>query len=439
MENDIFEKAPVHKAYFSMALPVVFSMVISLVYNMVDTFFIARTGNTNLVAGVSLGAPMFTAMIALGDIFGLGGSSVISRLFGQKRDDDGKRLSVFCFYSALVCGIIVTILLIAFRTPMLHLLGADADTYMYASQYYTYLALGSTFIIVAYTPINQLRSEGFSKASMVGSILGAVVNIILDPIFISGLGMGAAGAAIATILGNVVTDIYFVWFYLKRSKRLSIDPRLFSIKKNEVAQILAIGIPASITNFMQSFGMAMTNRYLLVYGNDKVAAMGIMMKVNMIASLVLVGFAFGGQPLIGYNYGAGNKKRLKEILGFSYKFECSTALVFAIILSVVARPLILVFIKTPEIVDAAVLMLRMQQIGMVFMAIVLVTTCVFQSMGYAVGAFTLSISRQGVLYVVVLMIASQIFGYYGVIISQAISDFLTAMIALVLLKRSLAK
>lgn len=437
MENEIFEKAPVHKAYFSMALPVVCSMVISLVYNMVDTFFIARTGNTNLVAGVSLGAPMFTAMIALGDIFGLGGSSVISRLFGQKRDDDGKRISAFCFYAALICGILITIVLMVFREPMLYLLGADKDTYLYASQYYTYLVLGSTFIIVSYTPINQLRSEGFSKASMIGSILGAVINIILDPIFISVLGLGAAGAAIATILGNVATDIYFVWFYLKRSKRLSINPKFLHIKKNELAQILAIGIPASITNFMQSFGVALTNRYLLVYGNDKVAAMGIMMKVNMIASLVLVGFAFGGQPLVGYNYGAGNKKRLQEVLKFAYKFGCGTALVFAVILSIGAKPLIEIFIKTPEIIDSAALMLRMQQIGMVFMTIVLVTTCVFQSIGQAVGAFLLSISRQGILYVIVLMIASQIAGYYGVIASQAVSDFLTAMLALWLLRRSL--
>ena len=223
MENELFEKAPVHKAYFNMALPLVFSMVISLVYNMVDTFFIARTGNTNLVAGVSLGAPMFTAMIALGDIFGLGGSSVIARLFGQRKDEDAKRISSFCFYGAIICGVIVTVLLLIFRAPMLHLLGADANTYKYASQYYTYLVLGSVFIIVSFTPNNQLRSEGFSKASMEGSVLGAVVNIILDPIFISVLGMGAGGAAIATIIGYIATDVYYVWIYLKKSKKLSID------------------------------------------------------------------------------------------------------------------------------------------------------------------------------------------------------------------------
>ena len=437
MENELFEKAPVHKAYFNMALPLVFSMVISLVYNMVDTFFIARTGNTNLVAGVSLGAPMFTAMIALGDIFGLGGSSVIARLFGQRKDEDAKRISSFCFYGAIICGVIVTVLLLIFRAPMLHLLGADANTYKYASQYYTYLVLGSVFIIVSFTPNNQLRSEGFSKASMEGSVLGAVVNIILDPIFISVLGMGAGGAAIATIIGYIATDAYYVWIYLKKSKKLSIDPGHMHINMQEFRQILAIGIPASITNFMQSFAVTVTNRSLLVYGNNKVAAMGIVMKVNMIAALILVGFAFGCQPLVGYNYGARNKKRLKEILAFCYKFECGLAVILAVILSTGARPLIRVFMKTPEIVDSGVLMLRLQQAGMMFMAVVLVTTCVFQSAGKAMGAFLLSVSRQGVIYGIVIVIASHMIGYHGVLAAQAVSDFLTALMAAILLKHEL--
>ena len=405
MENELFEKAPVHKAYFNMALPLVFSMVISLVYNMVDTFFIARTGNTNLVAGVSLGAPMFTAMIALGDIFGLGGSSVIARLFGQRKDEDAKRSRAFCFYGAIICGVIVTVLLLIFRAPMLHLLGADANTYKYASQYYTYLVLGSVFIIVSFTPNNQLRSEGFSKASMEGSVLGAVVNIILDPIFISVLGMGAGGAAIATIIGYIATDAYYVWIYLKKSKKLSIDPGHMHINMQEFRQILAIGIPASITNFMQSFAVTVTNRSLLVYGNN--------------------------------NYGARNKKRLKEILAFCYKFECGLAVILAVILFAGARPLIRVFMKTPEIVDSGVLMLRLQQAGMMFMAVVLVTTCVFQSAGKAMGAFLLSVSRQGVIYGIVIVIASHMIGYHGVLAAQAVSDFLTALMAAILLKHEL--
>ena len=407
-------------------------MLVSLIYNMVDTYFIAQTGNTNLVAGVSLGAPIFTLMIALGDIFGLGGSSVISRLFGQKRDEDGKRLSVFCFYAALLCGIIIAILLLLLRTPILYLLGADTETFAYASQYFTVIVLGAPFIIVSYTPANLLRTEGFATASMTGTILGAIVNMILDPLFISVLKLGAAGAAIATVIGNIGADLFFVWFLLARSKRLSIKPAKFHIQSDEIRQIFAIGIPASITNLMQSFGMALTNRFLLPYGNDKVAAMGIVMKINLIAVLIMVGFAFGAQPLIGYNYGAKNHSRLKEILRFCYAFECSIALVLAVLLSTLAPGLVGLFMQDASIVAIGVPMLRMQLLGMVFIAIILVTTCTFQSEGKAGDAFLLSVSRQGVVFAVVIMLASSVFGYRGVLMAQAISDFLTAILAVCL-------
>lgn len=437
MKNDLFEKAPVHKAYFQFALPVVFSMVISLVYNMVDTYFIAKTGNTALVAGVSISAPVFTLMIALGDIFGLGGSSVISRLFGQKQDDDGKRLSVFCFYAALLCGVLVAAVLLLFRTPILSLLGADAETMEYASQYYTFIALGAPFTILSLTPSNLLRTEGFARASMAGTVLGSVVNMILDPVFISVLGLGAAGAAIATVIGNICTDLFFVWFLLAKSKRLSINLSGFRITSAEIGEIMAIGIPASITNLMQSLGMTLTNRYLLPYGNDKVAAMGIAMKVNMIAVLILVGFAFGAQPLIGYNYGAKNKARLKEILRFCYGFECAAAAVLAVVLSLAAPAMIRMFMEEEAILSAGVPMLRMQQLGMVFVAVVLVTTCTFQSAGKAAGAFLLSVSRQGVVFIVVIMLASKIFGYSGVLLSQAVSDVITAVLAVWLFGRGI--
>ena len=432
MENELFEKAPIQKAYFTMALPVVFGMVVSLVYNMVDTYFIAATGNTDLVAGVSIGAPVFTLMIALGDIFGLGGSSVISRMFGQKKDADAKRMSVFCFYAAIVCGILVTVLMLLLRQPVLQLLGADSDTMVYASEYYTGISIGAAFIILTFTPSNQLRTEGLAKEAMIGTILGAVVNMILDPIFISVLGFGAAGAATATVIGYICSDFYFLWVLMKKSEKLSVNPKGFHITVQEMKPIFAIGIPASITNLMQSISMALTNRMLLAYGNEKVAAMGIVMKVNMIAALVLVGFAFGAQPLIGYNYGAGNKKRLKKILAFCYSFECGLALAFAVILSIAARPMIGLFMNQEEIVAAGVPMLRFQQLGMVFMAIVLVTTCVFQSAGKALGAFLLSVSRQGVIFAIVMVIASKTVGYMGVISAQPVSDFLTAVLAVLL-------
>ena len=292
MENELFEKTKVSKAYMTLALPVVLGMVVSLIYNMVDTFFIARTGNTALIAGVSLGTPIFTLMIALGDIFGVGGSSVISRLFGKKEYEDGRRISVFCFYAAIAVGIVVSIILLAAKQPILGLLGCDETTWQYAGDYYQWIALGAPFIIVQLTPNNLVRTEGFAKASMIGTMIGAVVNIILDPVFIYTLGLGAAGAAIATVLGNICGDIFYVIFIIKKCRYLSVDFRKLKVTGAEVLAVLAIGIPASVTNFMQSIGVTLTNRFLQPYGTDKVAAMGIALKIIMISVLVMVGFCF---------------------------------------------------------------------------------------------------------------------------------------------------
>ena len=210
MQNELFEKAPIPKAYMKMALPVVMGMIVTLIYNLVDTYFIAKTGNTSLIAGVSVCAPLFTLLLAIGDIFGIGGSSVISRILGTHDIESARKKSTFCFYVAIISGLLFTILMLIFKAPMLKLLGTSEITYEYANQYYTFLILGSTFIIFSLVPSNLLRAEGKALESMIGSVIGTVVNIILDPIFIFTLGLGAAGAAIATIIGYIVTCIFFI-------------------------------------------------------------------------------------------------------------------------------------------------------------------------------------------------------------------------------------
>ena len=437
MENELFERASVPKAYMKLALPVVMSMMVSLVYNMVDTYFIALTGKQELVAGVSLAAPIFTLMMAFGDIFGLGGSSLISRLFGERRDEEAKRASAFCLWAAIGFGIFVTIVLLVFRTPILKLLGTDAATFEYAGEYYTWIAVGAASIILGLVPSNILRTEGLATQAMAGSILGSIVNIILDPVFIFGLGQGAAGAAMATVIGNVIADVYYIYVMNKKAKRLSVSLKEIKIPGTMIRDILVIGIPASITNLMQSIMIMITNHYLIAYGTDKVAAMGIALKANMISAFILVGFAFGGQPLVGYNYGAKNQKRLKEILRFAYLFEAGLALAFTILISIFAPFIIKIFMNQSDIITNGAMMLRFQQFSMVFMAITLVSTCVCQSVGSAAGALILSISRQGVVYAALLIVLKSVFGYTGILATQACADVVTALIAAEIIRKVL--
>ena len=326
-----------------------------------------------------------------------------------------------------------------FKQPILGILGADKITWQYANDYYMWIAIGATAIIFGMVPSNILRTEGLATQAMLGSILGSIINIVLDPVFIFGLKQGAAGAAIATVLGNVVADIYYIYAVVKKAKRLSVSFKDIKISGYMAGGIFSIGIPASITNLMQSFMVMMTNHFLLAYGTDKIAAMGIALKVNMITSLILVGVAFGGQPLIGYNFGSGNKKRLKEILRFAYLLEMGLALIFTGIMIVFAPMIIRVFMKDTQIVTNGAMMLRCQQMSMVFMAITLVSTCVCQSVGNAFGAFILSISRQGILYVAALFILSKIMKYTGVLVSQACADIVTAILAVCIIAKIMKK
>ena len=439
MENVIFEEPRVSKAYLRLSVPLVLSMVVTLIYNLADTFFVAQTNDTNIVAGVSLGAPLFTLLMAVGNIFGQGGSSLISRLLGQKDKAGVRHVSSFCFYVTIVSGIVIGIFMMLFRVPLLYLIGANDETFAHASDYFVYLAIGAPIIMLSFIHSNLLRSEGMSKESMAGTILGAVVNIILDPIFISALKWGAGGAAIATVIGYLFSDIFFAIIVVKRSNILSVRPKDIKISGKNVGQIFGIGIPAAIVNLMQSASIVLVNQFLLPFGNDKIAAMGIVLKVSMIALLLLTGFAFGGQPLFGYYYGAKDKKRLKDLFRFCVCFISVLAVFLTIVIILSAPVLMRCFMNNDRIVAGGTLMLRWQVITMVFIGIILLMTIVFQSLGKVMGSFVLSISRQGIVFFVVLAAAYYTAGYMGIVAAQAIADIITAIIAVILFRKQLYK
>ena len=437
MNNELFETMPVPKAYTRLALPLMMSTVLMLVYNMADTYFIAATGDTDIVAAVSLCAPVFTFLIAIGDILGLGGSSYISRLLGSGRNDDARRISVFCLCGSIILGFVITLILLLAKAPVLTLLGADLNTFAYADAYYTWIAAGASVIIFSLVPSNLLRTEGLAGKAMTGSMLGSVVNIILDPVFISVLGMGAGGAAIATVIGNIAADIYYIYVIVKHSKCLSIDPRGFQIKPHETKEVLRIGVPSSVTNIMQSIGIILLNNFLLPYGNDRIAAMGIVSKVTMIVVMIMVSFSFGGQPLFGYLYGADNKLRFREVMRFAYMLVCGLGFAGSCVLFAAAPVLISLFMQEASFVQMAASMLRTILLGMPFIGFTMVTTCIFQSTGKASGALALSAGRQGYIYAVVLFVLSAMFGYAGVISAQPAADALSSVLAFVLLKKLL--
>lgn len=433
-ENAVFTTMPVRQAYAKLALPVILGMVMSLVYNLTDTWFIARTGSTELVAGVSLCAPMFTLMVAFGDVFGLGGATIISRRLGEGRGEEAEHLSAFSVLAGLVFGIAVAAVLLLFQNPILALLGAREDTLPYAKAYYQILAAGSPAVILSIIPNNLLRTEGLANEAMISTVAGALINIGLDPLFIFALHMGAAGAALATVLSNLIVVLVSLWAMKARARHLSFAPKKASIRGRDFAGILAIGIPASLTNIFQSYASLLTNRMLLPYGTDQVAAYGIAMRVNMVCTLIMVGSAFGAQPLLGYSYGAGDRKRLSALIRFDILAELVISAVFVAVSFGAAPLLIGAFMKDEAIIAAGTRILRAAMISQPAAGVILVCTTLFQAQGRALPALVLSVARQGLVFTPCIVLLARAAGLPGVLYAQALSDVLTLVLALLFLR-----
>ena len=431
--DSIFDLNHPYKTYFKMTLPSVLGMVVTLIYNLADTFFIAQTNDTAMIAGVSLCAPVFTTLMAFGNIYGQGGSSLISRLLGQNDREGTERVSSFCFYVSIATGVAVAALMLLFRGPLLAVLGASAETYAHASAYYTVLAIGAPLTVLRFIHSNLVRCEGMATESMIGSMLGTVLNIILDPILISGLGWGARGAAIATIAGYLCSDAYFLWLLHKKSKCLSVKLAQCHVTGAELGQIMGVGVTAALSNLMQSLVVIVMNQFLLPYGNDKIAAMGIAMKVAMIAQMLLVGFAFGGVPIFGYLYGAGLNAVMKKLIRFCLCFMTALSLLLTLGICLNANGWMKVFVEDAGIIATGAEMLRWQACTAAFACIVMLLTVLFQATGKIVPAFVLSLSRQGVVFLLALILCVKLFQYQGVLMAQAVADVLSAALALGLL------
>ena len=415
--------------YFHLALPVVVGSIITIIYNLADTYFIAQTNNAKLVAGVSVCSPLFMILMAFGNIFGQGGSSLISRLLGGKSAEEAGRVSAFCFYAALIDGAVIGGGMLLLRDPLLGLLGASPETLPYAREYGTVLMLGGPLIVVNFIHMNLLRCEGMSGLSMAGTAIGAVVNVILDPLMIPS--MGAAGAAAATVIGYLYSDLFLLLIVLRKSSVLTIRPEI-RIPADQARSIIAVGLSAAVTNLASSLCVMMINQQLLPWGDDKIAAMGIVLKVSMIVNMIMVGFAFGGIPLFGFLIGSGQKEKLRQLIRFCLSFLCILALAVSAAVILAAKPLISLITPDAALAETAVPMLRWQTAGCVFGGMVMLLTCLFQASGEALPAMALSLSRQGIIFILVLLTAVRIAGYQGILVSQFAADVLSAGIALVL-------
>lgn len=430
----VFEKAPIPKAELKNAIPAMAAMLMVLIYNLADTFFISQTRSDILVAAVSLATPVFLIFMAVGTVFGIGGTSVISRAFGAGRGEYAKKVCAFCMWSCVAAGIVMSAGFLIFMEQILTLIGASADTWEPAKTYLTIVALGGPFVLISNCYSNILRAEGQPNKAMAGQVLGNLLNVVLDPIMILTFHLGIAGAAIATVIGNVVGTGYYILYYLRGQSGLSIHIRDFAVKNQICTNVLSIGIPASLGSLLMSVSQIVVNARMAGYGDMAVAGMGVAMKVTMITGMVCIGFGQGVQPLLGYCVGARLWERFKKIMRFSIFFSLGLSAAMTGLCYLLRDSIIQVFLTDPSAFDYATTFTSILLTTSFLFGVFYVLTNALQSMGAAAQALIINLSRQGIIYIPALFLLQAVLEANGLAWAQPVADLLsTALVAVLYL------
>ena len=444
-KRELFEKMPVRRALAALAIPTIISQLISMIYNLADTFFIGTTDDPYKVAASSVAFVLVFAMNCLSNLFGVGGGSLISRLLGEKRDKDAASVSSFSFYGSLVVSAVYSLVVLLLMDPILRLLGATDNTIGFASDYALYVVVfGAVPSTLALTMSHLLRSEGYAKHSSIGLAAGGILNIILDLIFMFVIlepGNEVAGAAIATLISNCAVFVYFiVVYYLIRKKTvLSISPYKMIPRWHYVASVFAVGFPSALGSFLACLSSMLVNKLSSGYGDVQVAAIGIVKKIDMLPMNVGMGLCQGMMPLVAYNFASGDHKRMRS---FS-RVTRNAAMVFAaacvLVFELLATYICAIFNGHEQTVAMSTDFLRILCLSVPFMLFNLQISFCFQAMGMGKQSLILSSLRQGVINIPLLFVMNALFGLYGIVWTQLISDVITGIISYAVYRHSLGK
>lgn len=425
------EKAPVSKAIMHMVVPMMLSFIATIIYNITDAFFIGKLNNTAMMASVTLALAFSCLLMALGHLFGVGAGTYVSRLLGEGNIERAKQVCSINFWSSILTGIIFMALCLPLLSPLLHLLGAKGDTLLYTRNYILVFVIGAPFVIANLSLEETVRAEGASTASMIGLISGVVVNIILDPIFIFLLHLDIMGAALASVLGNVVSVVWFIYYLQRKSAVQSISIKDFKPSKEIYRTIIKVGVSAFLLDSFMVITTLLFNNYSMLYGNSVVAGLGISQRVIQIIDFVGMGFAMGAVPLIAYSYSAKNQERLRQIIQTTLSYMMGITLGLSVILLGFRSQVIGIFSIDPEVIAIGQTILLAQLSSTIFAGLSALFTGVFQAFGTGVQSTVIS-SLRGILFIPVLIFGNMLFAVNGVIWANTISEGLTCLVGLIL-------
>ena len=426
--EQILKEGSFRKMVMNLCVPTIVIMLVMVLYNMADTYFIGKTGDPCKIAAVSLCGLIFSILSGLGTLLGSGGCTAVSLAFGKKEFDKIRAYSSMCCYGALTMGLIFTGAVLINAPAISDAIGANADTMSDTCTYLRILAIGGPVILFGNVFNNLIRADGSAKQSMLANGLGTIVNIILDPILILGFHLDVAGAAIATVLGNVVTCLYLLWYIAQKSSIFSLHIKDFSLKREIVFPVVTLGFPMACSTILMSISHMVMNQMLAGYGSVAVAANGVAGKVSMVVSMTAMGICMGMQPAISYNCGAGNYKRLYWIIK---KLGIMTVVVGSILTAgcVVGKTyLVAAFIDHAQVIELGEKMVAVSMVIGPFYGLYQLCTTFLQSTGKASYATLVAVLNKGLIYLPLLLIFNNLWGLNGVIYTAPVTDMLSLLV-----------
>ena len=433
--EDVFERLPVPAALRKMILPAVASQLIVLIYNMADTFYVGQTNNPYMVAGTSLILPVFNITLCLAGLAGTGGGSLISRLLGQGREEEARRVSAFSLYLGLAISALFSVGVAVFTEPLLLLLGAGENTYAFARQYaLCVIVLGGIPTVLSNVLANLIRSIGRSREASVGIILGGVLNIALDPLFMFVLlpeGSEVLGAGIATCLSNCVALVFFLVVLLRMGSAsvVTFSPRWGWPRRASVAAVFGVGIPSAVATLLFDLDYVIVDKLMVSYSEVALAAVGIVLKVERFPLNVGVGICQGMMPLVAYSFAAGNRTRMEDTIRLARRLGLVIAGVSIVLYEAFAVSFARLFIADAQTVALASQFLRIRVLATPLMFLSFFTVYLFQAFGRGRISLLLGTVRWLGFNIPMLFLLNALFGMLGIVWSQVTADILTVLLS----------
>lgn len=437
--EELFEKGSVWAAIAKMSIPAVITMMVMVIYNMADTFFVGRTGDALQVAAISLASPVYMVIMAVGTLVGGGGCAAVAGALGGRNREGVRAMCSACTIMILAASVVIGGGILLFIEPILGFIGTDASTWEYTKNYLVVMALGMVFIVFANSFANIIRAEGAAKESMVGNAIGTLTNMLLDPLFILVFGMGVMGAAIATVIGNAVASVYYIWYIGKKSEGLTVSPVYIRTNPKALLSVISLGIPNAVSNLLSGIVNTISNHLLIAYGAATVAAVGVGGKAGMIVAMIVMGICMGSQPVIAYNYGAGNIKRTQKVMTALGVVSVAVGSVLTVLCYLGSDQLAAMFLKDEVLVSQSAQIMKIQLLMMPVIGIYYVGINFLQGAGKAASATFLSIFRQFACYVPAIYLLHGLFGLPGIYWVGVVCDGLSVVLSLFFILWNLKK